>query len=331
MPMLSKLESRFAKLAGSNPLTNRMLKLDFLIPASPTDAFFSQIALFRLALDALGEIYRKARVVAVLGCEAITAIPSRWDPYLERVEVVWADPGDFKRRGYRAQGDLRFERFRPDADLVVLCDADTVFMRPWLGLAETLAREPRLAGGIAHYHFPWTDLTAGAVEDWKGLARSLLGHDIPLDYRYSLQDPDRADPCPFYINYGFFAGTPALFAKFFPVYRDVLPEVKRALQNHFDGQVALALAIAQLELPAVALPLRYNFPNDPQAYALYPEEREQMVMLHYLRTLHFDRHIIFAGEEPFRKFLSLDLEGSNRDFQAFVRELTRGRYPFGSR
>jgi hypothetical protein len=242
--------------------------------------------------------------------------------------VVWADPAEFRERSFRAQGDLRFQLFRADADLVILCDADTVLMRPLSELAGLLADRPALAGVIAHYPFPWTGSMGDSAGDWKTLARSVLGREIPLLHRYSLQDFDRSDMCPFYINYGFFAGTPGLMSRFFQVYRDLLPEVKVVLGNYFDGQVALALAIAQLELPTIALPMRYNFPNDRRADALYPHERERMVLLHYLRTQHFDRQVIFTGEEHFQRFLGMDLQGSDADFQACVRTLTGGHYPF---
>jgi hypothetical protein len=52
-------------------------RLDFVIPASPNDGFYSQIAFFRLALDRLGGIYRQARLVAVLKMVRLTAAWSK--------------------------------------------------------------------------------------------------------------------------------------------------------------------------------------------------------------------------------------------------------------
>jgi hypothetical protein len=304
------------------------MKLDFLIPGSPNDAFFSQIAFFRLALDGLGGAYRQARLVAVFGDDTIAPIPSRWSPYLERVEIEWADPADFKRRGYLAQGDRRFDLFRAEADLVVLCDADTAVMRAWPDLAKSLSATPALAGVIAHYHFPWENSTGQPEHDWEKLAEALLGHEMPLNHRYSLQDPVRANSCPFYINYGFFAGPPALMSRFSHAYRAMVPRVHGIVANHFSCQVAVAITIAELGLPTRALPMRYNFPNDSKADALYPQELKQIVVQHYLRTNQFDRQHIFASNAEFERFLELDLEGSNRHFQSFVRKLTNGRYPF---
>ncbi len=304
------------------------MKLDFLIPGSPNDAFLSQIAFFRLALDALGEVYRRARVVAVLGDEKIVPIPVRWSRYFQRIEVEWADPAEFKRRGYVAQGDRRYELFRPDADMVILCDADTAVMRALPGLAASLIVEPAFVGVIAHYHFPWADSTGEPERDWDRLAASLLGREMALEYRYSLQDPAIANRCPFYVNYGFLAGPPALMSRFFQAYRAMVSRVHRIVANHFSCQVTIPLAIAESGLPATALPMRYNFPNDPKAEALYPDELGRIVVLHYLRTSHFDRHNVFTEKDKFEEFLGLELAGSNREFQTFVRKLTAEHYPF---
>jgi hypothetical protein len=310
------------------PVEEKLAKLDFLIPGSPNDAFYSQIAFFRLALDSLGGAFREARVVAVLAAEVIVPLPSHWAKYYERIEVEWADPAEFRRLGHAAPGDRRFQLFRSDADLVVFCDADTVMMRAWPGVASCIARKPALAGVIAHYHFPWSKSTGVPARDWQIFAREILGREIALDYQYTLQDPTFADRCPFYINFGFFAGPPELISKFYATYRKIRPEVARVLENHFCGQLALALAIADLKAPVLALPMRYNFPNDERADRMYPRDVKRITLLHYLRNDRFDRHIVFTGQEQFHSFLSLELQGSNAAFQQFVARLTAGRYPF---
>jgi hypothetical protein len=53
------------------------MKIDVLIPASPNDNFYSQIAMVRVALDSLGGAYRDARVVAVLGDKAVVPLPDK--------------------------------------------------------------------------------------------------------------------------------------------------------------------------------------------------------------------------------------------------------------
>ncbi len=74
--------------------------------------------------------------------------------------------------------------------------------------------------------------------------------------------------------------------------------------------------------------MRYNFPNDPVADAMYPDELSSALVIHFLRTDRFDRHRIFASASAFRDFLDLPLGGSNRILQQRVAKITAGNYPF---
>jgi len=57
------------------------VKLDFLISASPNAGFLSQIAFFRLCLNALGRGYAKARLAAAFGDHDDEMIPDNWLAY----------------------------------------------------------------------------------------------------------------------------------------------------------------------------------------------------------------------------------------------------------
>jgi hypothetical protein len=96
----------------------------------------------------------------------------------------------------------------------------------------------------------------------------------------------------------------------------------------FSGQVALTLAMAAKRAGTWALPMRYNFPNDPVAERMYPTELEQAVVYHYLRTDVFDRHQIFVSADTYERFLALPLGGVNRRFQNAVRRIVGESYPF---
>lgn len=301
------------------------MKLDFLIPGSPNDGFFSQIAFFRLALDALGGMYRRARLVAVFGDVTVTGLPAVWAPYYHNIDVVWAAPEDFKRLSYLAQGDRRFEVYRPDADLVILCDADTVIMRSFTWLAARLRLKPALGGVLAHYHFPWSSSTGDAARDWNIISKLVIGKEIATPYRYSL---DQIKPAPFYVNYGVFIAPPKLMSKFHSRYREILPRVHEIIGNVFSGQVTISLTVHDLGLPTLALPMRFNFPNDRLADNMYPTEMNSIVFMHYLREGTFNRQKIFSCEVEMNKFLGLELAGSDRLFQKFVTKLTDGHYPF---
>ena len=68
------------------------MKLDFLICGAPTDAFFSQIAFFRLSLDNLGGCYKKARLVASFGDHSVEKVPKRWEHYFKNIDIEWSHP-----------------------------------------------------------------------------------------------------------------------------------------------------------------------------------------------------------------------------------------------
>ena len=306
------------------------LKIDFIIPASPNDAFFSQIAMFRLALDALGHAYREARLVTVFGDSRITPLPDRWKPHFERIDVEWADPSLFEHIGYHAQSERRFGVLRPDADIAVFCDADTLLIRPFEPDVIAAARRGALGGVIAHYHFPWADTSGNPSADWFKLSRFVTGQEIDLLYRYSLMEPEEINNCPFYVNLGFLIGSPKAMTTLNNSCREIFNDVFEIINNYFFEQVTVALGIAKNELPTTALPIRYNFPNDPIADRKYSSEISQICLIHYLRTELFDRHEIFANGHAFEAFMRLQLGGSNRIFQDRVREITGGVYPFTS-
>lgn len=309
----------------------RAIRLDFVIPASPNDAFFSQIAMFRLGLDALGGEYRNARVAAVFGESRIAPIPDKWRAHFERIDVEWADPSLFERFRFRAQSDRRFEIIRPDADVVVSCDADTLLVRPFEPATVDAAINGAIGGVIAHYHFPWANSSGDPPSDWQAISQSLIGQKIRTPHHYTLTEFAERDRCPFYINLGFLVGSPKTISQLHNGCEEIKDSVVSVLGNRFYEQVATALTVAKHDIPANALPLRYNFPNDRIADGKYPDELNQVRLFHYLRTEKFDRHKIFADESAFEAFMKLDLVGSDRVFQAHVRDITRGEYPFSNR
>ncbi|AXS41419.1 hypothetical protein [Breoghania sp. L-A4] len=305
--------------------------IEFAIPASPTPEFCAQIAFFRMSLDHLGGIYKKARLIAVFGDTETGSLPEAWLPHLDTVEIVWADPAEVAKIGAIAQGELRLQVFSEDADVACLCDADTVLMRPIPEILDAMASEGAVLGTIAH-GTPFRGRSS--VEAWDEVATRLLDAPIPLDHRHTLVDPDNAAQsprarCPFYVNQGVLFGPPALFKALLPRVR----ELRQALLEHygepfFAGQVAFALTVHDTGAPHRELPLRYNFPNDPLAERLHADELKDIAFLHYLRLNEFDRSRIFTTETEFNRFLRLPLTGSNLLFQRHVLEVTGGSYPW---
>jgi hypothetical protein len=307
------------------------VKLEFLIPGSPTPAFFSQTAMFRLALDALGGIYEQARVVLCLGNPPAATVPTRWQPHLRRIEVAHAPPELCRVNG--GPGAFRYELLDPSCDLAFLCDADTLPMRPLDPVVlQRFVDRPAIRGVIAHYPPPLTDEIGndhtghGPEWFWRLIASRTLGTPIPLTHSYSLVPAPT--PCPFYINYGMVSGSPELLRRLARQLDWIRPRIRAVLANRFVSQLSLAIGCVAGNLAVEAVPMRYNFPNDRVADGMYPEELEQIVMMHYLRLDYFDRQQIFVSADAFKNFLDLRLEGSDLLFQQRVRDITDGRYPF---
>jgi hypothetical protein len=307
------------------------MNLEFVLCGSPTDAFWSQAAMFRLSLDSLGDVYRNARLAFCVGASRRVSLPERWKPYFKNIEVIWVDEREYLREGDRVQSDLTY-RAVSYADLSFNCDADTLLLRPFPdGFLEQLYASPAIYGVIAHYPPP---IAANpALRDdcalWSALGEHIISRRLSLDHRYTLLD--ELKPCPFYVNYGFVAATPKLFRQLHEQLRIVEPQIRDVLDNEYYGQLGVAVAVERASLATKALPMRFNFPNDPIADQLYPHELANVVLIHYLRTKHFDRHKIFANQQEFERFMAAPLSGSNFVFREYVRTLTGGQYPFDGR
>jgi hypothetical protein len=307
------------------------VKLCFLIPASPTDGFCGQIAMWRRALDDLGGIYQQARVVAVFGDSAGTAIPRRWFPHFARITVHHITPAAFEANGYHAQADARWELVPEDCDLALFADADVMILRPIDELLARVELEQAIAGAIAHLPFPVGPET-DPERAWSELAHALLGGDIPFEHEHTLvrsSESASTRRCPFYVNFGLVVVPRSLVDPIGKQFRALRPLVAPRLRSpDFAGQVALTLAVHSQDVPRLAMELRYNFPNDQRAEVLHADDAADLRVIHYLRTDRFDRQRIFGSADAFDAFLGLPLEGSEAVFQARVHTLTDGVYPF---
>jgi hypothetical protein len=304
------------------------LKLEFLTCGDANSAFWSQAALFRLALNSLGEPYSSARQVLSVGTTGQEdRVPKQWEPWLTGVEIDWVE---------ESQKCLRlYQLAQPTADLSIMCDADTLLLKPLpQSFLEEAIRRPAISGVIAHYpppllHYegsPSRPLTSVASM-WNALARRILGRPMEMRYRYTMLDDD-SERAPFYVNHGFVAAPAELMHEMGRHIGEILPDVQYVIDNDFCFQIAIACAVERGSLAHRTLPMRFNFPNDPICDRRYPEDLVNVVLIHYLRTTTFDRHRILADAEAFGAFMNLPLNGSNETFRDHVRNLTGGMFPF---
>lgn len=283
---MDRTSTRLAPAEGSAPgPSTAPPDVEFLFCGSPDDAFYSQVAFFRLSLDRLGDQGRAARVVAVLGAPYDSPMPPRWVRHFERIEVHYAPPDESGRPPLEAASDLRYRLVTPGCPCSCLCDADTVPARPLpQGFLDELRHQPAVCGVSS----------------------------------------DRAG-----IDAGFLAGPADLLTRLHEEVLALRAEVRGLGRDAEAGSTAVALAVERAEIPWRALPLRFNYPNDRQTDAHHPEELAEAVLLHYLHDPVVDRQRIFADQQAFESFLTLDLAGGDRAFRDRVLEVTGGAYPFG--
>ena len=308
------------------------LKICFCIPASPTDGFYSQIAMFRLALDRLGEVYKQANIMVTIGGSDVGTLPKRWKPYLKKnVKLHWVGSELYQKYGDFAQGNARFLQDYSAYDVVIFCDADTLPLKPIDDLLIRIQNYHEVMGVIAHYTFPHSP-GENVEEIWRMLASQFVEKPIEFSFRHTLVSDTNFPEfpnSPFYVNFGFVVMTPEIIRTICDTYLKIRPNLIPILKNpRFTGQIALTLSLLAHDIPTNALGLRYNFPNDIIAEKLHAEEMKDIRIMHYLRTDKFNRQRIFANKDSFEKFLLLELDGSNKIFQNYIKKLTSGKYPF---
>lgn len=309
-----------------------MPKVAFLIPASPVRAFYSQIAAFSLAVSRLNWHRWEPTVHVCMGGEPDIEAFRDWLPHLPDVATVFVPASvSASTPWYFAQYD-GLHRWAPrDADVVVRTDADTLPVGDLEDLLDHVAETGSIAGVIAHFKFPaWPGTTSR--EAWLRIAQGLI--DAPLDFAYTYSlvgteviEDDRITP--FYVNFGAVFFPRAGFDRFSERYLALRPRLMdRLLHPYFAGQIALALAIADIGARTCALPMRYNFPNDELAADRFPEELNEVKIFHYLRTEAFYRHNIFVDSERYNAFIHMPLVGVNAVFQRYVKEIIGEENPF---
>lgn len=308
-----------------------MPSVAFIVAASPTPAFFSQVAVICRALRRLEWKRWVPSVYLFLGEEKDGVDPeyARWLPHLTEVELHHVSAVRCSREGNWAQVDAKVRNAPRDADVVVALDADTL---PVGNLEEILDRVVELggvAGVIAHFPFP---AEGSPWDNWARAAGGVLPQPLEFEFVHTLVEPHEADTrrlAPFYLNGGVVFFARDAYASFAPRYLELRQLLAGQMQfSDFSGQVALTLSVVDKGLPKLALPMRYNFPNDPIAERLHASEIEHIKVYHYLRTQTFDRHKIFATPAAYEEFLSLDLTGINKKFQDEVRRIVGEPYPF---
>ena len=314
-----------------------MKHVAFLVAASPNAAFFSQVAVLRRAFDRLPWTRWRFTLHVYLGGTPEAGALEAWTPHLRGVDLRWSTAEDEQRDGDWAQSDDVFRHAPAAADVLVALDADTLPVRSLEPILDDVVADDVVAGTLAHYP-TIIDNRDGAAQEpsirdaWLRLTSGLVTTPLDFTFSHSLMDaesPAALREAPFYLNFGVVFLPRQHFDRIAREYLRLRPLLERRMSDgDFSGQAALTLAIAGSGAGTRALPLRYNFPNDPAAVRLHPGELEQVVVHHYLRTWAYDRHRIFRSAGDYHAFLSQPLEGVDQCFQADVRRTVGDSYPF---
>ena len=263
---------------------------------------------------------------------AIRSADALWLPRLDALELHWTADSDFAQDGDWAQSDDVFRRAPEDADVLIAMDADTLPVADLEDVLDAVLEAGSVAGVIAHYPTVLNSPGDSLRETWTRLADGLTAAQLNFTFAHTLMAPDAPDHhrlTPFYLNFGVVFFPRTAFQPVAERYLAIRPRLMRRMREpDFSGQVALTLAIADAGVSAWALPMRYNFPNDPIAERMYPDELASVVVYHYLRTAAFDRHDIFVDATRYAQFLDAPLSGVNRCFRDAVKKIAGPKYPF---
>jgi hypothetical protein len=161
---------------------------------------------------------------------------------------------------------------------------------------------------------------------WDMLAEHFGIPCLALDHQYSgwgiMYEDSSHRFGPAYFNGGMVIGPANLMESMCALYAEAENAVDEVMDIYFRPQIARTLAICKANLPAHALSVRYNFPNDPRFDAAYPSELPNIAVMHYLRGQIVHRDSDFADPDAVSSFVGrTDLVGSNEILRQRVAEL----------
>ncbi|MBK5928005.1 hypothetical protein [Rhodobaculum claviforme] len=288
--------------------------LEIRIPISPTRGFYHQVRFFEHNLRRLGGIYERALLRVVVGDDADMAAVRRDNAWSAGRPVDWTGvPRDiFARHGMWGTADWRL-MLPPETDLVVLADADTVWLRDIDPLRHAIGPGAVVAGHMAHGPPPMPR-DAGVLARTRRHALwpvILQLFDLPMPDRlhpYSMDVEGAFGLAPAYFNLGFVVLTAEAMracGRRVPPVQDRLLEVCR---SRMRCQIALTLACLIEGVTQEVLPAEYNAANDPVHAAHNGVSPDAVRVLHYLRTRELQRDRILLPEH---RAETLALEGGH--------------------
>jgi lipopolysaccharide biosynthesis glycosyltransferase len=223
------------------------------------------------------------------------------------------EPGEFSRWKATAHPYIAtmMDRFKPpfQGEYVLMLDADIIAVDSF---DELFAQPVGLSGVIAHGS-PFSDnheSTWSRLFERYGLERPQFAHEHSGWLSMFDDAPRRFTP--FYLNTGVVFGPTSVYERLFRPYFEAIDFVRQEMDSYFFEQIALTLAAERSAISTNVVPLRYNFPNQPEFDSNHAAELEDVRLLHFLRTPIIDRERDFFDYQSVVDLIARkDLSGSN--------------------
>lgn len=305
--------------------------LEVRVPISPRPHYFNRIRFLAASIRALGGPYSEVRTRVTVGEDVEPYDLYRENPWSEALGVdwVWVPRQDFAQwRGTQHEYiATMMERFRPPftSRYVLMLDADVLVIRPFDELVEAAERAQGPAAVMAHVS-PFKNTTPGHQDAWRLLFAESGLHVPKFGFEHSGWGLKELDPerrfSPPYFNTGTLLAPASALNELYHPYLAALDRVRGFMDTYYFEQIALTLALFSEDMGFEVVPLRYNFPNQPEFDAAHPEELASVRFLHFLRTQVVDRERDFESLGSIRRLMARsDLTGSNEVLRARLQQV----------
>lgn len=264
-----------------------MPSLQIHVPISPTPSFFTMVHMLAESVRSFAGKFADARIVVSVGDDSEPFDIERERPELEQygIEWRWVSRDQFRRHSYFATGlDRWAEPF--ESDFVLMADADILVLGPLDDLITALPTARSVAGVIATKP-PFTARGKGDDETrWPELYRAAgltpPSFEFPIPGHGTHYPLSGIAKSPAYYNFGFVIGRNEAMSAIRESFHSDYLIAHEFMQSVLAAQAGLGLSITRHWLDAVALPLRYNFWSQDKYLKNFPEEAEDVRVLHYL-------------------------------------------------
>jgi len=275
-------------------------RVEFRIPISPTESFFSQVRFFNFALRELGGLYTDALLRIAVGDNCDIDQVRRKNKWSEKFNIIWDRVPDhiFNESGIWGTANWRLNSPPDNSDLICLCDADTVLLNDINPAVDSLTSSlATVRGHMAHAPPPVSDCPDSRTEAfWPWLFSKFDITPPTKSFRYSM-DVDKSYPMsPPYYNLGFVLMNPAALEIFGREIHDTELKIKALTKSQMRCQIAVTLIAYRNGMDIDCLSAEYNAANDIGHLNAQRLAVKDIRLLHYLRTDEVNRSKIFTSE-----------------------------------